>query len=159
MASRATTNPYEIRDWAESWGGRPAAVRDTHRGGQTGIIRIMFPNSRRSEHEDLMEISWNEFFDQFEDRGLALVYEDDSRFNKLVSRETWSVASTMTVGAATTAIEIAAGIVTATAIGGTSVVRRLRRARPVRLTSAGGSRRRCDRDATRRSASAAHGRR
>jgi len=48
----------------------------------------MFPNARRSEHEDLVEISWGEFFDQFEDRDLALIYEDDSRFNKLVSRDT-----------------------------------------------------------------------
>jgi hypothetical protein len=87
MTSRSTTNPREIYEWAKSWGARPAAVRGTQRGNSIGIIRIMFPDSHWSEHHDLMEISWDEFFDQFEDRDLALVYEDDSRFNKLVSRE------------------------------------------------------------------------
>jgi hypothetical protein len=83
-----TTNHDEIRKWAESKGGKPAAVDRTHQGGDVGIIRIMFPNSPQSEHQSLVEISWDEFFDQFEDSKLALMYEKDSLFSKIVGRDT-----------------------------------------------------------------------
>jgi hypothetical protein len=62
-------------------------VRATHDRNQIGIIRLMFPSSPYDDHHDLVPISWDEFFDQFQDRGLAFVFEDDSRFNKLVSRD------------------------------------------------------------------------
>jgi hypothetical protein len=48
----------------------------------------MFPNARESEHESLVEITWDEFFDEFEKRDLALVYDDKSMFNKIVGRDT-----------------------------------------------------------------------
>jgi hypothetical protein len=84
----ATTNHDEIRNWVESKGGRPAAVDRTHRSGGTGIIRLMFPNNPQSEHQHLVEISWGEFFDQFDRSGLALIYEEDSLFSKIVGRDT-----------------------------------------------------------------------
>jgi hypothetical protein len=83
-----TTNHDEIRKWAESKGGKPAAVDRTHQGGDVGIIRIMFPDSPQSEHHSLVEISWDEFFQQFEDSKLALMYEQDSLFSKIVGRDT-----------------------------------------------------------------------
>jgi hypothetical protein len=85
--SQVTTDHETIRRWAESKGGKPAAVRRTHRGGDVGIIRIMFPNAPNSEHEGLTEISWDEFFEEFDKRKLALVYDEDSLFSKVVSRE------------------------------------------------------------------------
>jgi hypothetical protein len=36
----------------------------------------------------LVEISWDEFFEEFEKRELALVYDQDSMFNKIVGRDT-----------------------------------------------------------------------
>jgi hypothetical protein len=36
----------------------------------------------------LVEITWDEFFDEFEKRNLALVYDEKSMFNKLVGRDT-----------------------------------------------------------------------
>ena len=84
----ATTDHEAIRKWAESKGGKPAAVKRTHQGGGVGIIRIMFPNNPQSEHESLVEISWDEFFKQFEESNLALLYEEDSLFNKIVGRDT-----------------------------------------------------------------------
>jgi hypothetical protein len=72
--ANATIDHDEIRRWAEAKGGRPAAVGRTHQGDSVGIIRIMFPESRRSEHESLVEISWDGFFRQFEDSNLALLY-------------------------------------------------------------------------------------
>ena len=86
--SKTTTNHDEIRRWAEAKGGKPAAVDRTHKKGDVGIIRIMFPDNPRSEHEALTEITWDEFFDEFEKRELALVYEKDLLFSKIVGRDT-----------------------------------------------------------------------
>jgi hypothetical protein len=86
--AEVTTNHEEIRRWAESKGGKPAAVDRTHKGGDVGIIRIMFPDASQSEHESLVEISWDEFFEQFEESRLALLYEEDSLFSKIVGRDT-----------------------------------------------------------------------
>ncbi|HVY56315.1 MAG TPA: hypothetical protein VHA77_00525 [Xanthobacteraceae bacterium] len=86
--AHVTTDHKTIRKWAEAKGGKPAAVERTHQGGDVGIVRIMFPNNPRSEHESLVEISWDEFFRQFEESKLALLYEDDSLFSKIVGRDT-----------------------------------------------------------------------
>jgi hypothetical protein len=63
-------------------------VRRTHQGGDVGIIRLMFPDAPQSEHDSLVEITWDEFFKEFEQRQLALLYEKDSMFNKIVGRDT-----------------------------------------------------------------------
>jgi hypothetical protein len=86
--AQATTDHDEIRRWAEAKGGKPAAVERTHTDEDVGIIRIMFPEAAQSEHGALVEISWDEFFEEFEDRALALLYEEDSMFSKIVGRDT-----------------------------------------------------------------------
>ena len=86
--AETTTDHETIRKWAESKGGKPAAVDRTHRGGDVGIIRIMFPQAPQSEHDELVEITWDEFFEEFDTRELALVYDDRSMFNKIVGRDT-----------------------------------------------------------------------
>lgn len=86
--AKTTTDHNAIRKWAEGKGGKPAAVKRTHKGDDVGVVRIMFPDAPRSEHENLVEISWDEFFQQFEDSKLALLYEDDSMFSKIVGRDT-----------------------------------------------------------------------
>lgn len=86
--ANATTDHETIRRWATEKDGRPAAVNRTHKGGDVGIIRIMFPDNKQSEHEHLVEISWDEFFKEFEKRKLALVSEEDSLFSKIVGRDT-----------------------------------------------------------------------
>lgn len=85
--SQVTTDHDTILNWAKRHGGKPAAVARTHDEHDVGIIRIMFPSSKRSEHEGLTEISWEQFFDEFDSRSLALIYEDDSRFSKIVKRD------------------------------------------------------------------------
>ncbi len=53
-----------------------------------GILRVDF----QEPDENLREIGWDEFFDTFEDRKLAFLYQDktsdgqDSRFFKFVNR-------------------------------------------------------------------------
>ncbi len=89
--SKVTTDHEEIRKWAEKRGGSPASVKRTHEKGGPGIIRIDFPGY--SGGESLEKISWEEFFEQFEQKGLAFLYQEKtasgevSRFNKLISRE------------------------------------------------------------------------
>ena len=86
--SETTTDHDRIRRWAESKGGKPAAVDRTHSDKDVGLIRIMFPDAPNSHHENLVEITWEEFFKEFEKRSLALILDDKSLFNKLVGRDT-----------------------------------------------------------------------
>jgi hypothetical protein len=84
-----TTIDHEtIRAWAEKHGGKPAVVKRTHGDRGVGLIRLMFPGAPQSEHDSLEEIGWDEFFRQFDEAKLALLYEEDSLFNKLIGRDT-----------------------------------------------------------------------
>jgi hypothetical protein len=92
--AKVTTDHDEIRKWAEARGGRPAVVRSTQSKDATGIIRIEFPDSPNAKDDNLEEISWEEFFEKFDDAKLALLHQEEteggqrSNFNKLVGRET-----------------------------------------------------------------------
>jgi len=56
------------------------------------MLRLDFPGYEGEE--SLEEISWDDWFEKFDERGLALIFQEktaggaESRFNKLVSRET-----------------------------------------------------------------------
>ena len=84
-SSDTTTDHTEIRAWAEARDGHPAKV-DT--GGKGGILRIDFGKPE----DNLEEISWDEFFQIFDENKLAFLYQDktadggQSRFNKFVNR-------------------------------------------------------------------------
>jgi hypothetical protein len=92
--SKTTTDHEEIRRWAEERGAWPAEVETTARGGGTGIIRLDFPGF--SGEGKLQRISWDEWFQKFDENGLALLVQEKtaagqkSNFNKLVSRKTVS---------------------------------------------------------------------
>jgi hypothetical protein len=83
--ARSTTNHDEIRRWIEERQGRPARVKDS---GQGGILRVDF----REPDESLSELSWDEFFQIFDDNDLAFLHQDKtsdgktSRFNKFVDK-------------------------------------------------------------------------
>jgi ferritin-like metal-binding protein YciE len=85
------TDHEEIRRWAEERGGTPSCVRGTGNRGDIGMLRIDFPGY--SGGDSLQPISWDEWFDKFDERNLALIVQDKtgrgqkSNFNKLVSRE------------------------------------------------------------------------
>ena len=91
-SSKTTTDHDEIRRWAESRGGSPATVRGTEDGDEAGVLRIDFPGY--SGKDRLEHISWEEFFQKFDEKHLAFLYQEEtskggeSRFFKLVSRET-----------------------------------------------------------------------
>jgi hypothetical protein len=90
-SSRVITDHDEIRKWAEERGAKPSAVKSTSGEDDVGIIRLDFPGY--SGEDSLEEISWEQFFEKFEEAGLALVIQDAtsegerSNFNKLVSRD------------------------------------------------------------------------
>lgn len=86
--AKAITDHEEIRRWAERNGGKPAVVKSTHGDRGVGLIRLMFPENRQSGHDALEEISWDEFFRQFDDSNLALLCEENGLFNKIVGRDT-----------------------------------------------------------------------
>jgi hypothetical protein len=88
--AETTTDHNAIRRWAEERGGTPASVTSTGNGDDPGILRINFNEPGGDDDANLEEISWDEWFEAFDDNGLAFLYEPDgdSRFNKLVSRAT-----------------------------------------------------------------------
>jgi hypothetical protein len=91
--SKTTRDHNEIRRWAEARGAVPAEVRGTERGDEPGILRFEFPNAPNHNDSKLEEISWDDFFAKFDERGLELVYQEktadgaESNFNKLVCPE------------------------------------------------------------------------
>ncbi len=90
--SKTTKDHEEIRRWAEERGGKPSHVKSTGSSEDIGILRIDFPGF--SGQGSLEPITWEEWFEKFDDRGLALIYQEKtaagqrSNFNKIVSSET-----------------------------------------------------------------------
>ena len=89
--STTTTDHDEIRRWAEERDGRPASVKGTGGGADPGILRIDLPGG--AGEESLEHISWDEWFEKFEEQGLAAILQEQksdgepSTFVKLVSRD------------------------------------------------------------------------
>ena len=84
--SKKTTDHEFIRKWAEERNGKPAIVKGTEENKPTpGLLRIKFSEE---SGDDLKTISWDEFFETFEDKNLQFLYEDEdnkeNRFFKLV---------------------------------------------------------------------------
>ena len=91
-SSKTTTDHKEIRKWAEARNGKPATIKGTGKSGKddAGLLRINFPGGAE---DNLEEITWDEFFEKFEEKKLALLYQEEkkdgetSTFNKLVNRD------------------------------------------------------------------------
>lgn len=90
-SSITTTDHEEIKRWAEARKAKPACVRGTGDKNDIGIIRLDFPGY--SGEDKLEHISWEEWFEKFDESNLALVYQEEtsagekSNFNKLISRD------------------------------------------------------------------------
>ncbi len=89
--SKTTTDHKVIQAWSEARGGKPATVKSTEKDGEAGVLRIDFPGY--SGAGSLEEISWEEFFQKFDEKKLAFLYQEhtssgeESRFFKLVTRD------------------------------------------------------------------------
>lgn len=78
MQQTITTNQGEIRAWAAERGGMPAIAEGTEAG-----LRFDW-----GEDEQLIRLSWPEFFEIFEEQGLAFAHieNDDSSVYEFVPR-------------------------------------------------------------------------
>ncbi|MFP4356476.1 MAG: hemerythrin domain-containing protein [Phycisphaerae bacterium] len=82
-----TTDHEEIKQWATERNGKPATVKDTANGGP-GLLRIEFQDDE--DVEGLKRIQWPTFFKKFDEKGLALLYQETrergrvSRFCKII---------------------------------------------------------------------------
>ena len=89
--AQATTDHQKIRQWVEARNGHPSVIRSTEseQPGRAGLLRIDF----NKPEDELDEVSWDEFFDTFDENNLAFLYQDKtasgrkSRFNKFVNRD------------------------------------------------------------------------
>jgi ferritin-like metal-binding protein YciE len=82
----------EIRRWAEERNAVPSCVKGTGGKQDIGMLRLNFPGY--SGEESLQEISWDDWFEKFDERNLALMVQETtaqgqpSNFNKIVNRGT-----------------------------------------------------------------------
>jgi len=85
---KITTDHNHIRRWAEERGAVPATVKATKSEGDAGLLRLDFP----PRDEALEPVEWDDFFEKFEQEGLAFLYQDKtaagrkSRFHKFINR-------------------------------------------------------------------------
>ncbi len=89
--AKVTTDHEEIKQWVEERGGHPARVKGTEKGDGGGLLRIDYPGF--SGEDTLEVITWDEFFEAFDNNDLAFLYQEEtkggkeSRFSKLISRD------------------------------------------------------------------------
>lgn len=91
--SKTTTDHEVIRKWAEDRGGQPTVVKGTEKTGPgAGLLRFDFVGEGQQSNPSLQPLPWEEFFNTFEEKKLALLYQDttregkQSRFFKFVAR-------------------------------------------------------------------------
>ncbi len=72
MPYKKTIDHEEIKLWVESHGGHPAALRMLD--GDVGVVRFDYKPYLGAQHP----LSWTEFFQQFENRNLAFLYDDEA---------------------------------------------------------------------------------
>ena len=88
--AKRTTDHDTIKRWAEQRGGRPATVTATKGRKSPGILRLDF---EPEEEEGLSLISWDEFFEKFDQEKLDFLFQEKtedgkvSRFHKFVERQ------------------------------------------------------------------------
>lgn len=88
--AHATTDHERIKNWVEKRGGHPAIAAT----GKDGVLRIDFD----PPDEKLASIDWETFFDTFDRKSLAFLYQDKtssgdlSRFSKFIERSSTEAA-------------------------------------------------------------------
>lgn len=70
--SLATTHHEVIKQWAEARNATPATVSGTEHGDHLGVLRFDFGG----DSEDLRHVSWEEWFNTFDARGLNFIYQE-----------------------------------------------------------------------------------
>lgn len=82
MADAKTTQDHrKIQTWAESRDGVPAKVEKTGGKDDVGLLRIHFPKA--SDDQQLQEIEWDDFFNEFDNKNLNFLYQDEKENGEL----------------------------------------------------------------------------
>jgi hypothetical protein len=91
MSTANQTHDHQtIKNWVAQRKGVPARVKGTESGDQ-GVLRVHFPEFSKSDN--LEEISWEGFFNDFDQENLDFLYQDKkengetSTFHKFVTRQ------------------------------------------------------------------------
>ena|SRR5215207_546926 len=71
-----TRNHDVIRAWAEERGAKPASVPGSEHDGHLGVLRFDFPGYGGDR---LQEVSWDEWFKAFDERGLRFIYQEHKK--------------------------------------------------------------------------------
>lgn len=77
--SLVTTDHDVIRQWAEERDATPATVPGTEHEGRAGVLRFDFPGYGGA---DLEEISWDDWFETFDERNLNFIYQEHKKDGK-----------------------------------------------------------------------------
>ena len=89
--SKTITDHEEIKKWAEERNATPTCVLGTGDQNDPGILRLDFPGY--TGEGKLEPISWDEWFQKFDENHMALLVQDEtssgkkSNFNKLINRD------------------------------------------------------------------------
>ncbi len=78
---KLTTNRNVIKKWAQARHGWPALIRRATSAGFEMVLSIVFPDS--SSSEIARKLTWDEFFDQFEQQHLVFVYQEKDQNQRL----------------------------------------------------------------------------
>ena len=97
-SAQPLTDHEEIRQWAEERGGTPACVRGTGGQGDIGMLRLDFPGY--SGEHSLEPIAWDDWFEKFDERGLA----SSSRTRLRAAKEQLQISSIATEAAGSGAV-------------------------------------------------------
>lgn len=90
-ASEKTHDHKVIKKWTEERNGIPAKIKGTGKEKSDGVLRIHFPDHSGSDNFE--EISWDDFFLEFDESKLDFLYQDKkadgetSTFHKFVARD------------------------------------------------------------------------
>ncbi len=76
---RQTTNPTLVRSVVEKRGGFPAHKAQTEGEGDHGLIVL----GEYGDDEDVTEITWDEFEDEFKEKDLKFVYPTGPNANEV----------------------------------------------------------------------------
>ena len=83
---KITINREEIESWAKKRGGIPKVIDHPESEGDPVGLRIDFPGTMDDAFLDnhlTRKISWDNFFDRFDEMGLAFVFEKDNHLNDI----------------------------------------------------------------------------
>ena len=89
--SDQTHDHKKIQKWVEEREGIPTKIKGTGKSDDDGVLRINFPEHSNSDNFE--EISWEDFFAEFDEKELDFLYQDKkadgetSTFHKFVSRK------------------------------------------------------------------------